>query len=219
MHAMILAAGRGGRMGEHVKNVPKVLLTVKGKMIIEYHLENLQQAGVTDVVINVHYLADKIKEALGDGDRYGVTIHYSPEEELLGMGGGVHNALPLLGEDPFFVVSGDMWTQYDFCNLPTQIESLAHVVLVDNPPFHPEGDYSLEEGFVTLPTQITYNYAGFGVFRPEFFEPGGTGRYGITTLLDPAIKQKTVTGEYFTGEWVNVNTYAQLTQLNQRLLS
>lgn len=219
MRAMILAAGRGTRMGEHVKELPKVLLPVNGKMILEYHLENLQRAGVTDVVINLHYLGDKIKETLGDGKRYGVTVHYSPEKELLGMGGGVHHALPLLGSEPFFVVSGDMWTRYDFRNLPQHIEQLAHLVLVDNPPFHPEGDYSLENGFVTLPAKTTYNYAGFGVFRPEFFQAGGAGSYGITTLLDPAIKERAVTGEYFAGDWVNLNTYAQLTELNQRLKS
>ena len=216
---MILAAGRGGRMGDLVKDRPKVLLEVNGKNLLTYHLENLRRAGVTDVVINIHYLPEKITEALGDGSKYDLTIHYSPEAELLGMGGGVYNALPLLGEEPFFVISGDMWTDYDFRNLPKKITGIAHLIMVDNPPFHPKGDYSLEEGFIIEPEKQTYNYGGFGVFRPEFFIPGGEGSYGITKLLAPAIKEKAVTGEHFNGNWVNLNTQDELNKLNERFQS
>jgi MurNAc alpha-1-phosphate uridylyltransferase len=219
MQAMILAAGRGERMGNLVKDCPKVLLKVNGKSLLVYHLENLQRAGVTDVVINVHYLAEKITHTLGDGSDYGVKIHYSPETELLGMGGGVHNALPLLGEEPFFVISGDMWTDYDFRNLPQKITGLAHLVMVDNPPFHAKGDYSLNDGFIIEPEQQTYNYGGFGVFRPEFFTPGGAGSYGITKLLAPAIQKRVVTGEHFQGNWMNLNTQDELNKLNQRFQS
>jgi MurNAc alpha-1-phosphate uridylyltransferase len=204
-------------MGTLVNEIPKVLLPIHGKALIEYHLENLQRADVTDVVINLHYLPEKIIEKLGDGAQYGLTIHYSPEAELLGLGGGVHNALPLLGDEPFLVISGDMWTDYEFANLPKKIESVAHIVLVDNPTFHPEGDYSLDDYFVTAPAEQTYNYAGFGVFTPELFKKAGPGSYGIKKLLDGSIANKKVSGEYFSGRWANLNTPAELDKIREQL--
>jgi MurNAc alpha-1-phosphate uridylyltransferase len=216
---MILGAGLGQRMEALCENTPKVLLPVAGKALIDYHLENLAGAGVTDVVINVHYLAQQIQDHVGNGAAHGLTIHYSPEAELLGMGGGVYNALPLLGDAPFMVVSGDMWTDYNYARLPQQLDGLAHLVMVDNPAFHPEGDFCLEAGRILEKGETNLNYAGFGVFHPRFFAAGGPGSYGVSTLLQQAIPAKQVSGEYYSGQWANLNTAQQLQTLESRLAS
>jgi MurNAc alpha-1-phosphate uridylyltransferase len=216
MKAMILAAGRGQRMQALTKDTPKVLQKINGKALIEYHIENLVQAGITEIVINTFYLADKIKAFLGNGQQYGAKIEYSDEPELLGMGGGVYQALPLLGKQPFIGISGDMWTKYDFKNLPTLSNELAHLVLTDNPDFHPEGDFRLEDNQVLPSGENNLNYAGFGVFAPELFQEYGPGCYGIDKVIVPAIKAKKVSGEYFTGEWANINTAEQLESIREQ---
>jgi MurNAc alpha-1-phosphate uridylyltransferase len=217
MKAMILAAGKGERMGTLTENTSKVLLEVNGKTLIEYHLENLARASVTDVVINLCYHADKIRNFLGNGQNYGVNIEYSLEKELLGLGGGVHHALPLLGDKPFFVISGDMWTDYDYANLPKNPESKAHLVMTDNPPFHPRGDYPLENRIILMPGKNNLNYAGFGVFHPDLFRKSGAGSYGITKVLNPVIAAGVITGEHFQGAWMNINTPKELEELRIKL--
>lgn len=217
MKAMILAAGKGERMGNLTENTSKVLLQVNGKALIEYHLENLIRANVTDVVINLCYHADKIQDFLGNGQHYGLTIEYSLEEKLLGLGGGVHNALHLLGDAPFFVISGDMWTDHNYADLPKQLESKAHLVMTDNPPFHPNGDYPLENGIILMPGKNNLNYAGFGVFHPDLFRNSGAGSYGITKVLNPVIDEGLVTGEHFQGAWMNINTPKELEALRIKL--
>lgn len=205
MKAMILAAGRGSRMGALTDHTSKVLLTIQGKSLIEYHLDNLINAGVSTVVINVWYQADKIKATVGD--RYkNINIIYSPETELLGMGGGVYQALPLLGDEPFIVVSGDMWTRYSFNDLPKKLDKLAHIVLTDNPPHHPKGDFELKGDRVLPSGENNLNYGGVGMFKPDFFRAGGPGSYGISNVILPAIANQQVTGEYFNGLWANLNT-------------
>jgi MurNAc alpha-1-phosphate uridylyltransferase len=219
MNAMILAAGLGQRMGELTANCPKVLLSVAGKALIDYHLENLASAGVSKIVINLHYLGDKIKQHVGNGECYGVEVVYSEEESLLGPGGGVHHALPLLGDEPFVVVGGDMWTDYDYADLPRDIQGDAHIVLVDNPAFHPEGDFQLQDGQVLTKSKDgkNFNYAGFGVYRPGFYNIGDGGSYGVMDLFTSAIAQQAVTGEYYAGAWANLNTAEQLAELNDKL--
>ena len=217
MKAMILAAGKGERMGALTENTSKVLLEVNGKALIEYHLENLAHAGVTDVVINLCYHADKIRGFLGDGKKYHLNIEYSPEKELLGLGGGVHHALHLLGDKPFFVISGDMWTDYNYADLPKNPKSKAHLVLTDNPPFNPHGDYRLENGIIFLSGEHKLNYGGFGVFHPDLFRNTGSGTYGIRKVIDPVIEQDLVTGEHFHGAWLNINTPKELEELRKKL--
>lgn len=214
---MILAAGRGSRMGTLSDDCPKVLLPLNGKAIIDYHLEHLAGAGVTDVVINVHYLGEQIKRHVGDGQQFGVSVHYSEEHELLGPGGGVHQALPLLGEQPFIVVGGDMWTDYAYQHLPKEIAGEAHIVLVDNPTFHPEGDFQLHGQQVLDKGEHNFNYAGFGVYRPEFYQADSKGSYALSALFARAIADDAVTGEYYDGIWANLNTPEQLTQLSDKL--
>lgn len=217
MKAMILAAGLGSRMGELTSECPKVILPVAGRTLIDFHLANLTNAGVTDVVVNLHYQPEKIKHYLANNNPYGLTVHYSEEEELLGMAGGVYNALPLLGDEPFIVVSGDMWTDYNYAELIDKTTHLAHLVMVDNPPFHPQGDFELHDGFIAYGNENTLNFAGCGIYHPEFFANVGKGCYGITKPLSSAIPQQQVTGEYYAGQWANVNTPEELQQLEQHL--
>ena len=197
-------------------HTPKVLQQINGKALIEYHIENLANAGVTEHVINTFYLADTLKAYLGDGSRYGVQIQYSDEQELLGMGGGVYHALALLGDEPFIGISGDMWTTYDFSNLPSLTDQLAHLVLTDNPEFHPKGDFELQDNQVLPSGDNNLNYAGFGVFSPSLFAARGPGRYGIDKVINPAIAAQQVSGEHFQGEWANINTAEQLNTIRKQ---
>ena len=212
---MLLAAGCGVRMGSLTTDIPKVLLKVGNKALIDYHLENLASAGVTEVILNLHYMPEKIEHHLLHGDHYGLKINTIFEEKLLGMGGGVYNALSFLGDGPFIVVSGDMWTDYNYVNLPNEVNK-AHLVMVTNPVFHPKGDFQLKEGKILPSGQHNLNYAGFGVFRAELFTSIGGGAYSITTTLNPAIAAGQVSGEHYKGEWENVNTPAQLQQLRKQ---
>ena len=216
MKAMILAAGCGERMGTLTAEMPKVLLKVGNKALIDFHLEKLAAIGITEVVVNTHYMADKIQHYLGDGTQYGLHIATIFEPELLGMGGGVYNALPLLGKEPFIVVSGDMWTDYDYGKLPQQLDGLAHIVLVDNPSYHAQGNFQLTDNYVLPAGQHNLTYAGFGVYRAELFTAIGDGTYTITTALEPAIAVAKVSGEHYFGAWENVNTPQQLQHLRKQ---
>lgn len=200
MKAMILAAGRGERMGALTAHTAKPLLQVGGKALIDYHLIALKQAGITDIVINVSYHGQKIIDYLGDGSAYGVNIQYSFEETPLDIGGGIFKALPLLGEDPFVILSADIWTAYPFAQLNHPITNLGHIVLVDNPPFHPQGDFALEQGSPKL------NYAGFGILSPRLFEGCKRGVFGIYSILAKARSEHQISAEHYQGTWFNVGT-------------
>jgi len=206
MKAMILAAGRGGRMGALTDAMPKPLLPAGGQALIEYHLAALAKAGITEVVINICFQAEKIKATLGDGSRYGVQIVYSSEEDVgrLETGGGIYHALPLLGEQPFVVVNGDIWTDYSFEQLPTQMEVLAHLVLFDNPSFHHMGDFSLHGSRVGLDGEEKYTYMGLCVLHPQLFADCSAGKYSIVPLIRQAVVAGKVTGEHYTGKWFDV---------------
>ena len=169
MRAMILAAGKGERMRPLTLHTPKPLIPVAGVPLIEYHLRALAQAGVTEVVINHAWLGDKIEAHLGDGARFGVHIVYSKESQPLETGGGIYKALPLLGHEPFIVVNGDVFTDYDFAALQKPLQDLAHLVLINNPEHHLEGDFSLEDGRVLAPAAETLTYSGIAVLHPELF--------------------------------------------------
>ncbi len=216
MKAMILAAGCGVRMGALTKQTAKVLLKVGNQALIDFHLQKLANIGIREVVVNLHYMAEQVRQYLGDGSQYGLQITTIFEPELLGMGGGVYNALSLLGKQPFIVVSGDMWTDYDYAKLLRQPTTLAHIVLVDNPPYHPSGDFQLQENKVLATGPRNLTYAGFGIFREELFSAMGAGSYGISTALVPAIKASNVSGEHYTGAWENVNTPQQLKDLRKK---
>lgn len=210
MRGMILAAGRGGRMGSLTEQIPKPLLRVGQYYLIEYAIAALVRAGIREIVINVSYCREQIKAALGDGTRYGVTIHYSIEEERLETGGGILQALPLLGKAPFIVVSSDIISEYALENLPQQPQALAHLVLVNNPEFHQQGDFCLDGQRVYCGGSHTFTFANMGVYRPELFADCEPGYFRLGTVLSQAIACQQVTGEYFAGKWCNIGTPEQL---------
>ena len=222
MKAFILAAGRGERMRPLTDTTPKPLLQAGGKPLIVWHLERLAATGFREVVINHAHLGAQIEAALGDGSQFGLTIRYSPEPPgALETAGGIAQALPLLGEESFLVVNGDVWCDWDFTRAHALAGRLAHLVFVANPPQHAGGDFCLDSEIVRYASsQIgpTLTYAGTGVFSPEFFAtvPVGTVMK-MRPLLDAAIAHGQVTGERHTGRWVDVGTPQRLAELDQEL--
>ena len=218
MKAMILAAGRGERMRPLTDDTPKPLLKAGGKALIEYHVEALAAAGFTELVINHAHLGGQIEAFLGDGDRYGLSILYSPEPEgALETGGGIRHALPLLGEAPFVVVNADVWTDFPFRRLRFEPPGLAHLVLVDNPPHHPAGDFVLHEGVVTDAGEPRLTFSGIGLYRPELFADQPDAAFPLAPLLRNAMQRGAVSGEHYTGRWVDVGTPGRLQQLDRML--
>ena len=213
MRGMILAAGRGTRMGALTDNIPKALLRVNGRYLIEYSLQSFIKIDVQDIVINVSYLGEQIKTALGDGKRYGVNIHYSEEPVALETGGGIVQALPLLGEDPFIVLSCDIVSDYPLQQLPAQPEGLAHLVMVNNPDFHPTGDFALVNGGLALDATPKFTFANIGIYRREFFAEKTATCFRMGDLMKQKISQ--LTGELYQGFWHNLGEPRQLHALEK----
>ena len=230
MKALIFAAGKGERMRPLTDVTPKPLLTVGGKPLIVWHLEKLAALGVTDAVINTAWLAQCFRPTLGDGSRWGLRLHYSFEgEEPLETGGGMLQALHWLGEAAFLTVNGDIWTDYDFTRLPREPVGLAHLVLVDNPPQHPHGDFALVDGHLQAEGGGKLTYSGIGIYRPALLDgwrgvigsiPGAdetTPRFKLAPLLLAAMAQRRITGEHHTGRWTDVGTPERLAELDKAL--
>ncbi len=214
MRAMILAAGRGERMRPLTDKTPKPLLKVNGKPLIQYQIERLVNAGLTELVINHGLMGEQIELFLGDGDTFGARIQYSPEHnEILETGGGIYKALPLLGDKPFVVVNADVWTEYPFSQLPEEPAGLAHLVLVDNPPHHPQGDFALTDNVVSTEGNTLYTFSGIGVYQPALFMNCHEGAFPLAPLLRETIDQGRVTGEHFAGQWLDVGTPERLQSL------
>ncbi|MFL6600646.1 MAG: N-acetylmuramate alpha-1-phosphate uridylyltransferase MurU [Steroidobacteraceae bacterium] len=224
MKAMVLAAGRGERLRPITDTVPKPLVRVAGKPLIAYHLQALERAGVRDVVINLSWLADKIRTALGDGSDYGVRITYTDEGPVaLETGGGIFNAIQHLAPGPFLVVNGDTFTDIDLgalqarADADTRSGALARLVLVPNPTQHPQGDFGLEgEQVVERPTD-RFTYSGVGVYRPELFEGCKAGKFPLLPLLKRAIAAGRLRGQLHEGEWCDVGTPQRLHELDERV--
>jgi len=217
---MVLAAGRGERMRPLTDREPKPLLRVGGKRLIEYHLERLAAGGFREVVVNTAWLGELIEKTLGDGARYGLKIAYSHERpEALETGGGIFNALPLLGAAPFLLVNGDVWTDIDFGALRRDppAGSLAHLVLVPNPPQHARGDFLLEQGLIAEGEGIRHTYSGVGIYGAEFFAGCEPGKYPLLPLLRRAIAQRALSGELHAGRWFDVGTVERLAVLDAEL--
>ncbi len=214
---MILAAGRGERMRPLTDRVPKPLLQVGGKPLIVHLIDGLKRGGITDLVINVAYLAPLIESHLGDGTALGVRIMYSREPDgPLETGGGIHRALPLLS-DPFVVVNGDIWTDYPFARLPRDISGKAHLVLVDNRAHHPDGDFALAGDRVTADGVARLTYSGIGVYRPALFAHVVAGRFPLAPLLRAAMGCLEVSGEHYRGGWEDIGTPERLHALDREL--
>jgi MurNAc alpha-1-phosphate uridylyltransferase len=215
MKAMILAAGKGERMRPLTLSTPKPLVRAGGVPLIEYHLKALAIAGFTEVVINHAWLGQQLESYLGDGSQYGMRIEYSREGEPLETGGGIFRALPLLGDEAFVVVNGDIWTDYDFSVLHQPIAGLAHLVLADNPPHHPAGDFTLVDGQVhdAQPGAATLTYSGIAVLHPQLFDGCSDGAFKLAPLLRKAMADGQVTGEHLRGHWVDVGTHERLAEV------
>jgi N-acetyl-alpha-D-muramate 1-phosphate uridylyltransferase len=218
MIAMILAAGRGERMRPLTDANPKALLEVRGKALIAWTIEALARAGFRELVINYAHLGSKIEAVLGDGSRFGIAIRYSPESEALETAGGIANALPLLGAGPFVVVNGDVFCDFDFFRFAgrTLGQDLAHLVLVENPPHHQQGDFSLNGDKVGAGGEPKWTFSGIGLYRPELFEGIGSGaKAQLAPLLRAAMAQQRVSGELHRGLWQDVGTPERLAALNR----
>jgi len=216
--AMILAAGRGERMRPLTDAQPKPLLKVRGKALIEYHLEMLSAAGIKDVAINTAWLGEQIPAHIGDGTRWGLNIEYSHEGwPALETGGGIFKALALLGNKPFLVINGDVWTDWKLLSprLPQcwQAHTVAHLILVNNPTHHPNGDFGLKNNHVVADAAEQFTYSGIGFFHPSLFAGCKAGAFKLAPLLYEASHNQQVTGELFQGQWSDVGTPERLALL------
>ncbi|PCI70500.1 MAG: mannose-1-phosphate guanylyltransferase [Piscirickettsiaceae bacterium] len=218
MKVMILAAGRGERMGALTEFRPKPLLRVAGKSLIEHHIMALKEAGFSQFVINIAYRGQQIINALGTGEKWGVDIVYSNEgDEALETGGGIHKALPLLGDTHFLLVNADVWTNYPFANLQDKTSKLMHLVLVPNPEHHLQGDFVLSKGDVIEQGEKMLTYGGIGVYHPELFHRHSPGKFPLAPIIREAIQCQQVTGELYDKAWVDVGTPERLTDVEARL--
>lgn len=208
---MILAAGRGERLRPLTDQLPKSLLTVHGKPLIVYHLEKLSHLGVKDVVVNVAWLGQQLRDTLGDGAQWNLRIRYSDEgSEALETGGGIFKALPCLGPEPFLVVNADVFTDFNFAALSIAPDALGHLVVVANPVQHPQGDFALAGGLLTLQGSPRWTYAGIGLYRPELFEGCKPGKFPLLGPLRRAIELQRLQGQVYAGTWSDVGTAERL---------
>ncbi len=215
MIAMILAAGRGERLRPLTEATPKSLVEVRGETLLERHLHALRAAGVERVVINLGWLGDKVLERIGSGERFGVNVIYSNEgDNILETGGGIHRALPMLGEDPFLVVNADIYTDMPLSGIGLAAEDLAHLVLVQTPPDKDSGDFALDEGRIRNTGDELLTFSGVAVYRPEFFAGCSAGRFSVAPLLRSAADDDRVGGSLYAGLWRDVGTPERLAELN-----
>jgi len=224
VRAMILAAGRGERMRPLTDRMPKSMLQVNGKPLIQYHVENLVQSGILDIVINHAQFGDQIEGYLGNGKIWGARIAYSPEDENpLDTAGGIVEALPLLGEEPFLTVNADIWTDFPFQQLLNLSEDLAnnranhlaHIVLVDNPAHNAKGDFSLSDDRVLNEGDSMLTFSGISVFKPEFFKDCVSGSTPLAPMIRQAVSQGQVSGSHYQGLWRDIGTPERLQELRQ----
>lgn len=220
MRAVILAAGKGERMRPLTLAKPKPLLEVCGTTLIEHHIINLKKAGITKIIINVSWLAQQIMQKLGNGSQYGVDIRYSSEgSEPLETGGGLFNALPLIGNKPFLVVNADIKTDFNFSSIKplSHSKTLAHLILVDNPDHNNTGDFSINNDSILSyqNSDIKYTYTGIGIYHPKLFDGCSYGIYSVVPLLKKAMTQNNITGQHFKGQWNDIGNIDRLIAINK----
>jgi len=226
--AMILAAGLGQRMRPLTDHLPKPLLAAATKPLIDFHLENIARAGITEVVINLAYLGEKIRAHIGDGNRFGLQVNYSPEPEPLETGGGLLHAIEQLGRDPFLLINGDVWCDIEFADFieraPLKAQ-LGHLLLVPNPAFHPQGDFALANHGVLVDDEEKqhphrFTFAGISLLKPELISqyPNKRTKFPLGEVLRHAIHQNQLTAEVYRGHWSDVGTPERLSELNHYLL-
>ncbi len=218
MKAMILAAGRGERLRPLTDTTPKPLIKVAGKSLIEYHIDNLAKAGITEIIINTAWLADKIHRELGDGSKYNVSIQYSDEGEALETAGGIIKALPLLGNEPFLVVNGDIWCDYDFSKLPElEEDKQAYLILVENPEHNLQGDFALQDGLIKNNAKTMYTFSGIGLYEKKIFSDNKQSIAPLAPIIRNKCKHDYVSGEVYRGHWTDVGTIDRLHELEKQL--
>lgn len=223
MKAMILAAGRGERLRPLTDTTPKPLIKAGPKRLIEYLIEGLVKAGFDDLIINYAHLGEQFPTTLGDGQDYGARICYSPElEGGLETAGGIINALPLLGDEPFLVVNGDIWTDFDFAELADfelAADKLCHLVLVANPAHNPAGDFGLDEaGNILSEDAHKSTFSGIGIYSPAFFAGMSNQKQPLKPLFDQAIMKQQISGQFYDGKWSDIGTIERLNSLEAALL-
>lgn len=213
-----MAAGRGERLRPLTDHTPKPLLQAAGRCLIEYLIDALVASGYRDLVVNLSHLGEQIQAHLGDGARFGARIAYSPEgPEPLETAGGIRHALPLLGDGPFLVVNGDIATDFPFERLHGLPHTRAHLVLIPNPPHHPQGDFALEGNRITCADRNRHTFAGIGVYHPSLFAGLPQGRSALAPLLRGTVATGSVSGELYRGFWMDIGTEQRLRALDRRL--
>ncbi len=222
MKAMILAAGHGTRMKPLTDHTPKPLLPVGGKPLIVWHIEKLKRAGFNEIIINIAYLAEQIPEALGDGSQWGVNIQYSNEQEegALETAGGIIKALPLLGKEPFLVISADVWCDYEYIPIHLANNDLAKLILVRNPKHHPDGDFHIDDkGKLHREGKEKYTFSGIAYYHPQLFDGLSYGKRPIRYVLRDAMDSNKVSGVLHKGNWQDIGTPERLKQLEVELMA
>jgi len=219
MKVMILAAGRGERMGNLTQNCPKPLLKVRGRCLIDWHLIKLYDAGFKDVVINVAYLSKEIIEFVGDGSKWRLNISISEEEQALETAGGIKQAIKYLGDEPFAVINADIFSDYNYKNLKNrslQKKSMGHLVLVNNPEHNLKGDFGImDDGILTMNSERPLTFSGIAIYDPKFFSELAEGnKIKLAPILEIAINKKCIQGELFDGLWSDVGTPERLNMIN-----
>ncbi|MDG2501161.1 MAG: nucleotidyltransferase family protein [Porticoccaceae bacterium] len=217
MKSMILAAGFGARLRPLTETTPKPLLKVGGKPLLQYHLQRLAAAGITELVINTSWLAQQIEDYFGDGSDFGVSIDWSREAQPLETGGGIANALPLLGSEPFLLINGDVWTDFPLQSISLDQDADAHLVMVANPEHNPSGDFAVADNLVSYGAGPKYTFSGISVFRPQLFADVRQDCFPLRDVMRPAILSGRVTGSVYNGQWWDIGTVERLTQLDNNL--
>ena len=213
---MILAAGRGERLRPLTDTLPKSLVEVRGKSLLEQHLERLRDADIRNVVINLGWLGEKIVERIGSGSRFGLEVIYSQEgDNVLETGGGIHKALPFLGAAPFLVVNADIFTDMPVGDVTLAEQDLGHLVMVRTPPYRDQGDFDLNDGRIRNGREAEFTFSGVAVYRPAFFAGCEAGRFPLAPLLREAADAGQLSGTLYEGTWEDVGTEARLDRLNQ----
>lgn len=215
--AMILAAGRGERLRPLTRSRPKAMCYIQGIPLIEHHVLKLAQAGFTHLVINHAYLGGQIRQHLGNGQSWGVTIEYSPEPPGgLETGGGIYNALHLLGKEPFICINADIYSDYSYASLLLPSQSQAHLIIVPNPSHNTSGDFGWCKGLIVNHPK-TYTFAGIACYHPEIFTHKKPGRYSITPLLRKLTEARAISGTLHIGQWIDIGSQTRLQQANEYL--
>lgn len=217
MRAMILAAGRGERLRPITDDIPKALVEVGGKSVLEWHLERVSAAGIRKVVVNLGWHGRQIVERIGSGERFGLEITYSDEgDNILETGGGIYKALPLLGADPFLVINSDIFTDMPVPDVRLKDDHLGHLVTVPKPAYLDHGDFNIEGGLIRRTAHPRFTYAGFAIYRPELFAECRAGRFSVVPLMFAAADAGRLSGSSYEGRWADIGTPKRLAALRQR---